>query len=66
MIGILDLNVGNVQSLFEIVKKINNKTIICKSPEKIKKLDKIIMPGQGAYGAFMKQLKKKDSKKNFC
>jgi len=60
MIGIIDLSIGNIKSLFEVVKRIDEHIIICNSPRQLNKVNKIIMPGQGAFGAFMQKLKKKN------
>ena len=64
MIGIIDINIGNIRSLFEISKRIYSEIVVCKMPEHLNKVNKIIMPGQGSYGAFMYELKKRNFKQS--
>ncbi len=58
MIGICNYNMGNLASVSNAMKKINAKCEIFSKPEDIKKYDKVILPGVGAFGDAMKALKK--------
>lgn len=61
MIAILDYDMGNVAAIKNILKSINvNDTIITNNYDDIKKAEKIILPGVGAFDAGMSNLKKYD------
>lgn len=56
MIGIIDYGSGNIQAIATIYKNLNiNYKVISKS-EDLKKADKLILPGVGAFDATIKQL----------
>ena len=50
MIAIIDYGVGNLFSLVSSLKAIGEEAIITKNCEDIKKADKLILPGVGAFG----------------
>lgn len=50
MIAIIDYGVGNLFSLYSSLKFIGAEAVITSSPEEIKKADKNILPGVGAFG----------------
>lgn len=50
MIAIIDYGVGNLFSLYSSLQFIGAEAVITSSPEEIKKADKIILPGVGAFG----------------
>ncbi len=58
MIAVVDYNMGNLRSVQNAFLKIGSKVTIVKDPEKIKKYDKLILPGVGAFGDAMEHLKK--------
>ena len=49
MIAIIDYGVGNLFSLASSFKKIGFETVVTGDPEVIKKADKLILPGVGAF-----------------
>ncbi len=57
-IGIVDYNMGNLASVKNAFDKIGIKADIIKNPENIKKCDKLILPGVGAFGDAMEHLQK--------
>ncbi len=57
MIAVVDYNMGNLRSVQNAFLKIGSKVTIVKDPEKIKKYDKLILPGVGAFGDAMEHLK---------
>ncbi len=57
MIGLIDINSGNIASLISALKKLNIKFKLCKKSYDFESLDKFILPGVGAYKDFMKKLK---------
>ncbi|MGX7589321.1 imidazole glycerol phosphate synthase subunit HisH [Candidatus Vidania fulgoroideorum] len=74
IVGIIDIKIGNVYSLYSCVKRIYKKCIIVNKKDLISKCDKIIFPGQGNHinlkknyvnTEFMIELKKNINKKYF-
>ncbi len=57
MIAIIDYGVGNLFSLESSFKAIGAKTVITGDAETIKKADRLILPGVGAFGDAAKKLK---------
>ncbi len=57
MIAIIDYGVGNLFSLSSSLKKIGAETVITGDPEIIKKADKLILPGVGAFGDAAEKLR---------
>ena len=57
MIAIIDYGVGNLFSLSSSLKAVGADTVITGDPDKIKKADKLILPGVGAFGDAMNKLK---------
>ena len=57
MIGILSYGCGNLASLINMIKKINGSAFLCEKPSDIRKADKLILPGVGAFDYAMKSLK---------
>lgn len=49
MIAIIDYGLGNLESVKKSLSAAGAETIITNNPAKIKKADKIILPGQGAF-----------------
>ncbi len=56
MIAIIDYGVGNLFSLTSSFKAIGEEVVITKDVEIIKKADKLILPGVGAFGDASKKL----------
>ena len=57
MIAIIDYGVGTLYSLTCSFEYVNADVIVTSNVEEIKKADKIILPGVGAFGDAMKKLK---------
>lgn len=57
MIAIIDYGVGNLFSLVSSFKTIGADTVITGDIETIKKADKLILPGVGAFGDAIKKLR---------
>lgn len=57
MIAIIDYGVGNLFSLSSSLKAIGAETVITGDPEIIKKADKLILPGVGAFGDAAEKLR---------
>ena len=58
MIVIVDYDMGNIRSVYNMLKKIGRKSEITRDLEKIRQADHIILPGVGAFDSGMEQLEK--------
>ena len=56
MIGIVDYGSGNIQAIANIYKRLNIDCKVIQKPEELKRADKFILPGVGAFDETMKQL----------
>tara|TARA_B100002019_G_C21274393_1_gene604402 strand:- start:8285 stop:8899 length:615 start_codon:yes stop_codon:yes gene_type:complete len=56
-LGIIDLETGNITSLVAAIHKLNLSFKICKSSFDFENVDKIILPGVGAFKDFMNKIK---------
>ena len=59
-IGIIDLNINNIFSIFKATQVANFKCKIIDKKENYKKYDLIILPGVGSFKEAMKKIKKED------
>ena len=58
MIGIIDINTGNIASLSSALRKLDIKFKFCREGQDFHGLKKFILPGVGAYKDFMNKLKR--------
>ena len=58
MLGIIDYNMGNLASVYNACSKFTKDLKIVKNADDLKNLDKIILPGVGAYKDAMQHLEK--------
>lgn len=56
MIGIIDYDAGNLRSVEKALQYLGKETIVTRDLEQIRKVDKVILPGVGAFGDAMKKL----------
>lgn len=56
MIAIIDYDAGNIKSVEKALLALGEKTVVTRSPQKILKADKVILPGVGAFGDAMGKL----------
>ena len=56
MIGIIDYGSGNIQAIAKIYKNLNIKFQVINKPKELEKVDKLVLPGVGAFDATMQQL----------
>ncbi|MEA2049358.1 MAG: imidazole glycerol phosphate synthase subunit HisH [Campylobacterota bacterium] len=56
MVAIIDYNMGNLASVYNACKLIGAKADIVSDPSKVKKYDKVILPGVGAFADAMEHL----------
>ena len=57
MIAIIDYGVGNLFSLSSSLKAVGADAVITGESDQIRKADKLILPGVGAFGDAMEKLK---------
>lgn len=57
-IGLIDLNTGNLASLESAMRKLDISFKICKNSFDFDNVEKIILPGVGAFKDFMDKIKK--------
>ncbi len=60
MIAILDYDAGNLKSVENAFASFGVETVITRDKKEILKADKVILPGVGAFGTAMEQIKKYD------
>ena len=58
MIAIIDYNAGNLKSVEKALHFLGEDCVITRNFHEIKTADKVILPGVGAFGDAMEQLKK--------
>lgn len=56
MIAIIDYGVGNLGSVRNMFKRIDAQALVTNNPQDIKKADKILLPGVGAFDTAMQKL----------
>ena len=56
MIGIIDYGLGNVKAFSNVYKNLNIQNKIIKNADELKYVDRIILPGVGAFDYAMKKL----------
>lgn len=58
MIAMIDYDAGNIKSVEKALQKLGAEVVITKDPQEILNADKVILPGVGAFGDAMNNLKK--------
>lgn len=58
MIAIIDYDAGNIKSVEKALQKLGAEVVITKDAQEILRADKVILPGVGAFGDAMTNLKK--------
>ena len=56
MIAIVDVCSGNLRSVERALAKVGGDVVVTRDPEVVRRADKIVVPGQGAFGVFMRGL----------
>ena len=56
MIAIVDVCSGNLRSVERALEKVGADVVVTRDPETVRRADKIVVPGQGAFGVFMRGL----------
>ncbi len=58
MIAIIDYDAGNIKSVEKALQKLGQEVVITRNAETILNADKVILPGVGAFGDAMENLRK--------
>ena len=58
MIAIIDYNAGNLKSVEKALNSMKQECVITRDAHEIMAADKVILPGVGAFGNAMEQIKK--------
>ena len=56
MIAMIDYDAGNIKSVEKALQLIGQEVVLTRDPETLKKADKVILPGVGAFGDAMEKL----------
>lgn len=56
MIAIVDVCSGNLRSVERALAHVGGKVVVTRDPDVVRKADKLVVPGQGAFGPFMRGL----------
>lgn len=59
MITIIDLNIGNIGSVVNMIKHVGEDCVVSSNADEIKKATKLILPGVGSFDKAMNQLRYK-------
>ena len=57
MIGIIDYDAGNLKSVEKALHYLGKEVIVTRDPKQLRQVDKVILPGLGAFGDAMAKLK---------
>lgn len=56
MIAVVDVCGGNLRSVQRALQKVGANVVVTRDPDTVRRADKIVVPGQGAFGVFMREL----------
>ena len=56
MIAIVDVCSGNLRSVQRALARVGGDVTVTRDPEIVRRADKVVVPGQGAFGVFMRSL----------
>jgi glutamine amidotransferase len=59
VIAILDVCSGNLRSVQRALAHVGAEVVVTRDPEVVRRADKIVVPGQGAFGVFMRGLEER-------
>ena len=60
MIAVVDVCSGNLRSVERAIAHVGGDVVITRDAEVVRRADKIVVPGQGAFGVFMRELVARD------
>ncbi|HEU0030913.1 MAG TPA: imidazole glycerol phosphate synthase subunit HisH [Kofleriaceae bacterium] len=56
MIAIVDVCHGNLRSVERAIERVGGQVVVTQDPDVVRRADKIVVPGQGAFAVFMRGL----------
>jgi glutamine amidotransferase len=56
VIAIVDVCSGNLRSVERALQRVGADAVVTRDPDVVRRADKIVVPGQGAFGVFMHEL----------
>ncbi len=56
MIAVVDVCGGNLRSVQRALSKVGGDIVVTRDPDVVRRADKIVVPGQGAFGVFVRSL----------
>ncbi|HAD19054.1 MAG TPA: imidazole glycerol phosphate synthase subunit HisH, partial [Lachnospiraceae bacterium] len=59
MIGIIDYDAGNIRSVEKALKYLGEEVEVTGDPERLRRADKLILPGVGAFGDAMGHIRER-------
>ena len=59
-IAIVDVCSGNLRSVERALERAGGRAVVTRDPDVVRRADKIVVPGQGAFGPFMRGLALRD------
>ena len=59
MIAIVDACSGNLRSVERALARAGGRPVVTRDPDVVRRADKIVVPGQGAFGVFMRGLEER-------
>jgi glutamine amidotransferase len=59
VIAILDVCSGNLRSVERALAHVGAEVVVTRDPDVVRRADKIVVPGQGAFGVFMRGLEER-------
>ena len=59
MIAIVDYGMGNLRSVEKALEKVGAKVTVSRDPDDVRRAEKIVLPGVGAFGDAMANLEKR-------
>src|SRR4051812_14723562 len=60
MIAIIDYQMGNLRSVQKGFEKVGHQATITSDPEVLKRADKVVLPGVGAFGDAIAELRRRE------
>jgi glutamine amidotransferase len=60
MIAVVDVCSGNLRSVERAIAQVGGEVVVTRDPDAVRRADKIVVPGQGAFGVFMRGLAERD------
>ncbi|MDO8736651.1 MAG: imidazole glycerol phosphate synthase subunit HisH [Thermoleophilia bacterium] len=59
MIAIIDYGMGNLRSVEKALQKVGAEVVVSRDPDDVRRADRIVLPGVGAFGDAMANLEKR-------